>query len=187
MQHVVTAIYWNSSPSLFSWFGRLRVLCFSVWDLKDNLRNCFSTIAQDLDFFYNYFFFQFPSWPNFFHKISSLWLKTCNFFQTTILHYGSRLRIFFHKNFFTMVQDLEFLSIFFPICLRTWNFFHKNFFTMAQDIEFFFHYDSGLRIFFRKNFFTMAQDLEFFSQTTKSINILYKKPFGLWKSTPLQI
>merc|ERR1712148_20915 len=71
------------------------------------------TMAQDLGFFST--------------TISSLWLRTYNFF--------------FKQQFFAMAQDLDF-------------FFRKNVFAMVQDLDLFpqqfIRYGSGLRFFYTK-------------------------------------
>merc|ERR1712030_297800 len=65
-----------------------------------------------------------------------------DFFLQKFIRYGSALRIFFHKNFFSMDQDLDF--------------FRKNLFTMVQDLDFF------PQKFIRYG--SLAQDLDFFLQ-----------------------
>ena len=132
-------------------------------------------MVQDLKFFFKIFFFHYGSglriffpqkflshgsglWIFFPNNNSSLWLRTWDFF---------------HKKFFTMVQDLKFfLHFFFQTTLLHYaaglRIFWKKFSHYGSGLRFFFsilfHYGSGLKFFSHRNIFTIAQDLDFFLQ-----------------------
>ena len=114
-------------------------------------KNLFAMV-HDLDLFPQQFICYGSGLSFFYIKIYLLWFRTQKFFSifffTTAQKSG--LNFFFHKNFFSMVQDLDF--------------FPQKFIRYGSGLEiffsnFFFHYGSGLRIFFPQKFLSHGSGL----------------------------
>merc|ERR1711984_41307 len=123
-----------------------------------------------------------------------------------VFYYASGLEIFFLKNLFAMVQDLDsFLHTFIrygsgltlfsaknsSLWFRTWNFFQFFFSLWLRSSFFFFNFSSmaqDLRFFFHKKFIRYASGLKFFFpqkflQYGSGLRFFSAKIYSLWLRT----